>query len=130
MNFLTKSHNEFARRISVGIAFHNETKYYDYQFEQYQSNTKSTWRLINEITYRKKRDKTTIKALKIGNCTIISDARTMANTLNDYFINIGPILANNLPPSSIFQKDFLNNAVQRNSFFLTDDILEAKFPSG
>ena len=33
-----------------------ETKFYDHQFVRCQNNSRKTWRLINEITCRKKRD--------------------------------------------------------------------------
>ena len=95
-----------------------ETKFYDHQFVRCQNNSRKTWRLINEITCRKKRDKVTIHALKAASGSISSDAKTMANTLNAYFTNIGINMSNNLPPSPISHQDFLKNKIYRNSFYL------------
>ena len=107
------------KKILKKVIFAAETNYYNYQFEQCQNNSKKTWRLINDITSRKKRDKATIKSLKTASGNVTSDAKAMANALNEYFTNIGPNMSSSLPPTSLSHKHFLKNSAQRNSFYLT-----------
>ena len=42
----------------------------------------------------------------------------IANAFNDYFINIGPTLANNIPKTTKSPADYLN-ATNNNSMFIT-----------
>ena len=47
------------------------------------------WSTINEIiNFKKRKTKNAINQLKIGNNLIVKDPPLIAETLNDYFINI------------------------------------------
>ena len=100
------------------ITFASETNYFDYLFGQCQKNSRKTWSLINRITCRKKRDDNTIFAMKTASGQITNDAKTIANTLNEYFTKIGPNMSNCLPVSTVCHKQFMKNR-QRCSLYLT-----------
>ena len=55
--------------------------------------TKSTWNTINELIGKKKSSNTLPKSFLNDNNDEVSDAKLIANNLNDFFINIGPNLA-------------------------------------
>ena len=105
------------KKILKKVIFAAERNYYDYRFEQCQINSRKTWSLINQITGRKKREKSWINCLKINNGST-NDPKLMADTLNSFFTNIGTTMANNLPPPPVSHQHFLKNR-QQSSFFLT-----------
>ena len=49
---------------------------------------------------------------------IVTNHMNIANAFNDYFINIGPTLANNIPKTTKSPADYLN-ATNNNSMFIT-----------
>ena len=62
--------------------------------------TKSLWKVINEITKRKKQTKTIITKLSLGKGRVIENSVEIAKTLTEYFVAVGPNLADKLPPST------------------------------
>ena len=95
-----------------------ETKYYENLFRQNQKNSRKIWGLINEITCRKKRDKGTIQTLKLASGQTTNDPKVIANTLNEFFTNIGKNMSSRLPDAPIPHQQFLNNR-QCCSFYLS-----------
>ena len=59
-------------------------------------NLKTTWKLINEIINERKIKSSIPDSFK-ENEQIISDAKEIANKFNDYFVNVGPNLAEKFP---------------------------------
>ena len=72
------------------ILFAAERKYYSDKVDECQNQSKSLWRIINEITHRKSRTKTEPNKLKRENKTFAENPKEIADMLNDYFINVGP----------------------------------------
>ena len=62
-------------------------------------------------------NKPTIKELSSSN-GIITNPTNIANACNDYFINIGPTLANYIPKTTKNPTDYLNTS-NNNSMFIT-----------
>ena len=116
-NPLLKRKYNKQKKILKKVTFAAKCRYYEQRFEEYKNNSKKMWKMINELTCRKNRDKNTIQALKLANGQLTSDAKTIANTLNEYFVNIGTNLANQLPTAPMTYEHFLKNP-QANSFFL------------
>ena len=54
------------------------------------------WQLQKKTINNNIMSKPTIKEININN-TIISNKNEVANTFNEYFTNIGPIIANKIP---------------------------------
>ena len=60
-------------------------------------NSKASWKIINELSNRQFKT-TTINNLQVDGNNITGD-KNIAETFNQYFSNIGPNLANNIPSS-------------------------------
>lgn len=58
-------------------------KYYNYKFE---SNSKATWRNINEISAKAKRSQS--PCLDVDT-VVTNDSQTAANEFNEYFVSCG-----------------------------------------
>ena len=69
--------------------------YYEEQFIKYKKNSKMMWKTLNELVNKPSKN---IKVSKtfVESCSsnIIEDPNEIASKFNDYFINIGPTLAN------------------------------------
>ena len=113
---LKKKYNKIKKILKKTI-FAAETKYYEYRFRESQKNSRKTWRLINEITCRIKRDNSSIKVLKTAN-GVTSDSKVIADTLNKYFTNVGKDMSSRLPDAPVSHQYFLKNRMQ-SSFYLT-----------
>ena len=105
------------KKILKKTIFAAEQNFYERLFDKYQNDSKKIWSLINEITCRKKRNKTTIKSLKMPDGGTTTDSKTIADTLNAYFTNIGSNLSERLPSPPVNYQQFLKKR-QRNSFYL------------
>ena len=74
--------------------------------ERSQSNdVKGSWSLINSLLGRNK-NKTNITELIVDNVSIFDD-RSIAESMNEYFISIGTILADEIDSNSDYQDDDL-----------------------
>ena len=65
-----------------------------------KSDTKKTWKLINELSSRKVHEPVNVKSIKQDD-TEITNPYDIANAFNTYFTTIGDSLANELPHSDI-----------------------------
>lgn len=90
--------------------------YYEKKLEDYKSNAKSTWRLLNEVINTKKSKKNFPTTFNI-NDREISNPSQIANHFCDYFTNIGPNLAKSIPASPKSHSSFLSGNFP-NSIFL------------
>ena len=72
-------------------------KYYEDQLIKYKQNSRMMWKTLNELLNKPKKN-TKISKTFVENCSsnIIDDHKTIADNFNDYFINIGPNLANKI----------------------------------
>ena len=91
------------------------------------------WKTLNDILNKPKKNAKLSKTF-VENCSsnIIDDPKTIADNLNDYFINIGPNLANKikLNKDNCFKK-YLKGNYQSSFFFnpITEDELERELKS-
>ena len=80
--------------------------------ENSQSDMKKFWKNLNKITKRKqKSDSSLPKELKLESGETIHDATAIANHMNTHFVEKGPRLASQLPPST---RDILESCGPRN----------------
>jgi len=70
------------------------------------NNSRNTWKIINEMTNNnRKTAETQIKEIVDDNGNIHTDSTNIANTLNNYFTDIGTYLANQIPTEDMkFEK--------------------------
>ena len=70
--------------------------YFAKQFEIYKHDAKSTWKVINNVI-SPKRGHEPITRVRVDNAHIIQEPCEIAQAFNDYFVEIGPTLANKIP---------------------------------
>ncbi len=70
-----------------------EKKYYSDKLEVYRNDTKKTWKVLNNMIARK--NKLVIKEF-VCETGVTSNGKEIENAFNNYFINIGPSLANKI----------------------------------
>ena len=84
------------------------------------NNPKQLWKSVNII--RGKGSKTTnISSLNQGDDTVVGD-KNIAETLNSYFVNVGPSLSGDLPESEKSYVDYVQYSA--NTTFTFNDITE------
>ena len=88
--------------------------YYSEQFEKEKSSIKNTWKVINSVLKSNTPSKTT--TINIHNQTI-NDPRLIAEHYNNFFVNIGPNLANKIPDCTSHFQDYLPDANSHSIFF-------------
>ena len=94
-----------------------EREHYDRLFETHKSNVKESWKIINTILCR---NKVNVKSNKyiINNC-VETDKNVIANKFNDFFVHIGPSLADKIPKTNIKPTSFIKSEQKlTNSFFM------------
>ena len=73
--------------------------YFEQGLRKYKSNPKKTWELLNEITCRKAKKKGVTKI--VSGDTTLSDPTQIANTLNNFFTNIGSQIADSVKETHV-----------------------------
>jgi hypothetical protein len=90
--------------------------YYERKLEHVKSNTKNTWKILNEVINKKKPTRKLPHEFKVNN-QFISNPKAIADRFCDYFTNIGPNLAKTIPTgASSFHSYLSGNFI--NSLFL------------
>ncbi len=92
--------------------------YYEERLESTKTNIKTTWKILNEIINKKTRKKS-LPSVFIANNQNIDNPLNIANRFCDYFTNIGPNLANNIPASSQISSSYLTGNFVNSLFFST-----------
>ena len=96
-----------------------EASYYSHQFSILSGNLRKTWKLLGNIVNNKTSDDS-IKHIIIDNVSV-SNAATMADKLNEYFVNVGGELAKAIKSEpDDFSKYLKNPKVNSCAFYPTD----------
>ena len=90
--------------------------FYNKKLDEYKSNAKSTWKLLNDLI-NKKKIKCKLPSIFKSNEEEIFNPTHIANRFCENFTNIGPKLAKSIPASDKSHRSFLNGGFI-NSFFL------------
>ena len=94
-------------------------KYYARQFELYKRDMKSTWKIINNVL-NKHRKSTYINELRCSD-RLLNQSPDIAEAINNFFVNIGPDLARNIPSTRTHFSDYLQNANSASIFMTPTD---------
>ena len=86
-----------------------ERKHYEKLLADNKSNLKKTWRILKEVI-NKKTSTNSCSKFKIGN-QITNDKNMIAKGFNNFFINIGPTLANKIPADNRSPTLYMKNRV-------------------
>ena len=99
--------------------------YYSELFESCKNDIKKTWKAINNVLHNKK-NMSPICKLNI-NGKEVEDPFEHANGLNDFFVNVGPSLARNIPDADTPFYEYLDHHSPK-TFFLdpvvTEEVIE------
>ena len=114
-SYREKTYKSYKNKLthSLRIAKH---LYYNKKLDEYKSNAKSTWKLLNELI-NKKEMKCNLPSIFKSNEEDIFNPTHIANRFCEYFTNIGPNLAKSIPASDKSRRSFLNGCFI-NSIFL------------
>ena len=118
---LKQVYNIFRNRVNREL--HKAKKeYYSQYFEDNGKNSKMIWEGIRSIININKTKTSFISQLKI-NDKLIDNTKDIVESLNDYFVNVGPDTEKSIPHNPIIKpENYLRN---RNQFhFKIDDISE------
>ena len=102
----------------------SKTNYYKERFNLFSNDIKKTWATINEVLGREK-SRESLPNHFISNGHILSDSFDIAQGFNDFFSNVGPELAAQIPQSGKDFTEYLSEEVKENFIFanITDDII-------
>ena len=73
-------------------------KYYYETFEKHKNDIKNTWKAISDILNKSSKSTNPIKEIKKGN-RIVQEKSEICDIFNNFFVNIGPNLAEKIKPS-------------------------------
>ncbi len=90
--------------------------YYERKHEYVKSNTKNTWKILNEVINKKKTTRKLPHELKVNN-QMIFNPKLIANRFCDYFTNVGPNLAKTIPKASSTFQSYLDGNFINSLFF-------------
>ena len=89
------SYKKYKNKLNHSLRI-SKRNYYDKQLDYFKTNTKNTWKILNEVINKKKRV-SKLSSTFIFDNQEISCPFTIANHFCDYFTNIGPNLAKKIP---------------------------------
>ena len=90
-------------------------QYFERKFQQSKNKMKQTWININNILGRAKK-KSHQSKFKNDVGQFITDPQVISSDFNNFFVNIGPKLANEIGTSHQNYFEYLSNPVQNNFF--------------
>ena len=85
-------------------------KYYNNEFDKYKSDIKKTWCTINSILNRNRKLNNFPSFIQTPEGKV-SNKQQMANKLNEYFSNIGQVLANKITNRNRNYSSYLKNQI-------------------
>ena len=83
--------------------------YYLTTFERFKHDIKQTWTIINDTLQHKK--KNSLPSVFSHKGKVLKESNKIANDFNQYFIDIGPSLANQINANHKFQ-EYLHNPAE------------------
>ena len=87
----------------------SKRKYYSEKLLQFQGNAKKTWRIMKEVIGKSKLIHSTLPRKIIINKNVIFEEKHIANAFNNFFINIGPKLADDIPTATRSFESYIQN---------------------
>ena len=99
----------------------SKRQYYMNFFEENKTNLKRTWEGIRNVVNISKKKKTAINSLSYKD-KYITDKVEIANSLNEFFVNIGNTVEEKIPQTNKNYKEYLGNRVVNS--FLPSPVME------
>ena len=124
---IKKLYNTFRNRINRDLK-KSKVEYYSNYFEKNSNNAKETWQGIKSIVNIKNSNSKNVNQLNSNNGAIIDEPKLIAQTLNDFFVNVGPNTERSVPTNPVGKPEtFLRNRNQFNFIVASisnEDILD------
>ena len=122
-----KNYKNYKNRLNHIIKVAKKS-HYEEQFIKYKQNSRMLWKKINELLNKPKKNTNISKTFVDASSNFIEDPKVIANKFNEYFINIGPNLANKIQckENDSFEK-YLTGSYHSSMFF--DPITENELAS-
>ena len=94
-----------------------QKRYYSRLLESHKNNMKKTWQVLNQCMNKGRKRSSLPKSFKVNNVET-SSLEEIANGFNNFFVNVGPSLAKNIPECS--EKSFSDylHYTSNNTMFL------------
>ena len=118
------SYKDFKNKLNHSIRIAKRL-YFETKLRNATMNIKKTWQILNEVTNRKKCCNKLPSMFFFKNQNI-SDPAEIADRFNNYFINVGPSLAKQIPISSRTATSYLCGNFVNSIFFDSVSELEIK----
>jgi hypothetical protein len=90
-------------------------KYFFRKFEHNKNNMKQTWKTINNILGRGKSQRLQ-KKFKDEDGNIFCNPEDISNQFNNFFVNVGPKFASDIPNTHMKYYDYLDNPINSTMF--------------
>lgn len=87
-------------------------EYFTHNLTKFEKDQRKTWSLLNELTSRKGNKNSIVKELKYNDKNITSPSE-IAKTFNEYFTEVGAVLADSIHPTSIGPESYLEPTDKR-----------------
>ena len=123
-NILVNAYNKFRNSVNRDLKA-AKRKYYTAFFENSKNDMKKTWKGIREIVNTKITASSNISQLNYNN-TIIEDKKEISNTINNFFVNVGPETDKNIPKINVNPLVYLKNRVDTDFIIEPTNIEEVK----
>ena len=114
-SFNKKCYTQYKNKLTT-ILRKQEKDYYKRLIDTNRANLKKMWSVIRSVINNCKPSK--LNESFTYNDTVITDKKTVSNKFNDYFVNVGKTLAEQIPKSGLSFRSYLPEA-NRESIFLT-----------
>ena len=96
----------------------------------FENDIRNTWKIMKEIIGKKKRNNETLPKHLIVDKTETHDAKSFAEKLNKFLVNIGANLANKTPQCHLTSKPYLRAVnITLNNTVSSEDEFEKEFKS-
>ena len=122
--YLKLAYKKFRNTINRDIKL-SKKSYYSQYFNECKHNMKKTWKGINELINTRS-SLNNINQLNLNN-NIITDPKLIANSINDFFVNVGPNTDKSIPITPISPMAFLSSRVELNFSISPTTIQEVMF---
>ena len=100
----------------TSILRYSQKKYYANLLENNRTNIKATWDVVNSVI--KKRNNSNFPNVFSHNGKSIQDTIAIANGFNNFFVNVGPNLAKDIPQFENINVIDYKDGINENSMFL------------
>ena len=108
----------------INVIRYAERQYYQDKFKLAKGNMNKTWQILKTVINPNAQNKPTIDKIVIDDL-FTTDKPGIANKFNEYFVNVGPTLANNILPVPGDVTRYIKSFYSNNMFLNSTDANEA-----